>query len=328
MDEKLIVSHSPHISSKDSVSGIMRDVVIALLPALIVGCLVFGYRALLICVVSVASCVIFEGLWQKLLKKPVTIGDYSAVVTGMLLAYNLPASVPFWIPIVGAFFAIIVVKQFFGGLGYNFMNPALGARAFLLASWSLIMTTWVAPGSVIPFWGGADVVTSATPLALYTTQAEQLPSYLTLFIGNTGGCIGETSTLALLLGGLYLIRNRVIRLRVPLIFIGTVAVGSWIFGGHGGFFTGDWLYQILSGGLFLAAFFMATDYTTTPFTPKGQVIFALGCGILTVVIRLWGGYPEGASYSILLMNIATPLIDKCTAPRRYGTSSNKEATAS
>lgn len=325
MEEKLIVSHSPHISGKDSVSGIMLDVVIALLPALLAGCLVFGYRALLVALISVVSCVVFEGLWQKLLKKPVTVCDLSAVVTGLLLALNLPASIPLWMPIIGAFFAIIIVKQFFGGLGHNFMNPALAARAFLLASWALAMTTWPQPGSVIPLFNTADVVTTATPLALYADRAQNLPSYLTLFLGNIGGCIGETSTLAILLGGVYLLLRRVIRLRVPVTFIATAAVGFWIFGGHDGFFTGDWLYQILSGGLMLAAFFMATDYATTPFTPKGQIIFGLGCGIITVLIRLWGGYPEGASYAILLMNVVTPLIDKATAPRRYGTTMKKEA---
>ena len=325
MEEKLIVSHSPHISGTDSVSRIMLDVIIALLPALLAGCLVFGYRALLVVLVSVVSCVIFEGLWQKLLKKPVTVNDLSAVVTGLLLALNLPASIPLWMPVIGAFFAIIIVKQFFGGLGHNFMNPALAARAFLLASWALAMTTWPQPGSTIPLFGTADVVTTATPLALYAEGAQNLPSYLTLFLGNTGGCIGETSALAILLGGIYLLCCGVIRLRIPVTFIATVAVGTWIFGGGNGFFSGDWLYQILSGGLMLGAFFMATDYSTSPFTPKGQILFGVGCGIFTVLIRLWGGYPEGVSYSILLMNVVTPLIDKVTAPRRYGTTMKKEA---
>ncbi|MEE1013546.1 MAG: RnfABCDGE type electron transport complex subunit D [Clostridia bacterium] len=325
MEEKLIVSHAPHIAGKDSLQRIMLQVIIAMLPALAAGCLVFGYRALVVTLVCVLSCVVFEGLWQKILRKPVTVSDFSAVVTGMLLAFNLPASIPLWMAVIGSFFAIIVVKQFFGGLGHNFMNPALGARAFLLASWALAMTTWPQPGSTIPLFGSADVVTSATPLALYAENAGTLPSYLTLFLGNTGGCIGETSALAILIGGIYLLLSGVIRLRIPVCFIGTVALGTWIFGGHNGFFTGDWLYQILSGGLMLGAFFMATDYATTPFTPKGQLIFGIGCGIITVLIRLWGGYPEGVSYSILLMNVVTPLIDKVTAPRRYGTTIKKEA---
>jgi len=324
MQDKFIVSHAPHIAGKDNLSGIMLDVVIAMLPALLAGCLIFGYRALVVSLVCVLSAVIAEALWQKLLKKPVTVSDLSAVVTGLLLALNLPPSIPLWMAALGSVFAIIIVKQFFGGLGHNFMNPALAARAFLLASWSLAMTTWTAPGASLPIFGGADVISSATPLALYAEGSETLPSYLTLFLGNIGGCIGETSTLAILLGAAYLLIKKVIRLRIPLIFIATVALGTWIFGGKNGWFSGDWLYQILSGGLMLGAFFMATDYTTTPFTPKGQVIFALGCGILTVVIRLWGGYPEGVSYSILLMNVATPLIDKLSAPRRFGGKLKKE----
>ncbi len=332
MEEKLMVSHAPHIAGKETVSGIMLHVVIALLPSLLAGCLVFGLRALWVTLISVLSCVIFEGLWQKILKKPVTVCDGSAVVTGMLLAFNLPAQIPLWMPVVGSFFAIIIVKQFFGGLGHNFMNPALGARAFLLASWSLAMTTWPAPltaanavSAATPL--GADAVSTATPLAAYAAGAENLPSYLDLFLGNIGGCIGETSALAILIGAAYLLLCGVIRLRVPVIYIATVAVGTWIFGGHQGLFSGDALYQILSGGLMLGAFFMATDYTTTPTTPKGQILFALGCGILTVVIRIWGGYPEGVSYSILLMNIATPLIDRVTAPRRFGTGKREGAAA-
>ncbi|MBR5153163.1 MAG: RnfABCDGE type electron transport complex subunit D [Clostridia bacterium] len=324
MQDMLTVSHAPHVAGKDNLKSIMLDVIIALLPALLAGCLVFGYRALAVAVVCVLFAVLAEFIWQKLLKKSSTISDLSAVVTGLLLAMNLPAGIPLWIAAIGSVFAIIVVKQFFGGIGHNFMNPALAARAFLLASWSLAMTTWPEPGTAIPLFGGADVVTSATPLALYAEGATELPSYLTLFLGKTGGCIGETSALAILLGGAYLFITKVIRIRVPLIFISTVALGTWIFGGSEGFFSGDWLYQILSGGLMLGAFFMATDYTTTPFTPKGQILFALGCGILTVVIRLWGGYPEGVSYSILLMNIASPLLDKVSAPRRFGYKKTKE----
>lgn len=322
--DKLIVSHAPHIGTKNSTTQIMLDVIIALMPALIAGILVMGYRAGVVTVLSVLACVFFEWIWNKLLKKESTIGDLSAVVTGLLLAFNLPVTIPLWMVVIGAFFAIIIVKQFFGGIGHNFMNPALGARAFLMASWALAMTTWAEPGAAIPFWTSTnlatqmpDVISSATPLVAQGTEAA--PSYLQLFWGNVSGCIGETSVFAILLGAAYLLIRKVIRIRVPLAFIATVAVGTWIFGGDNGFFSGDWLYQIMAGGLMLGAFFMATDYTTTPYTPMGQVVFGIGCGIITVLIRLWGGYPEGVSYSILLMNIVTPLIDRLTKPLRYGT---------
>ena len=318
MENILTVSHSPHIAGKDTVRNIMLDVIIALMPALIAGCIIFGLRALVVTMVCVLSCIIAEYIWNKLLKKPNTCGDLSAVVTGILLAFNMPASIPLWIAIIGSVFAIIIVKQFFGGLGHNFMNPALAARAFLLASWALAMTTWYPVGTILPIFSAPDAISSATPLAAYAAGNSTEYSYLTLFIGYHGGCIGETSAFALLLGAVYLIIKKVIRIRVPLIFIATVAVGTWLFAGSRGIGSGDWLYQILSGGLILGACFMATDYTTTPTTPKGQLIFGLGCGIITVLIRVWGGYPEGVSYSILLMNVATPLIDKLTAPKRFG----------
>lgn len=318
MENILTVSHSPHISDKTTVKSIMLDVIIALLPAVIAGCLIFGLRALAVVIISVASCVASEYIWNKLMKKSDTCGDLSAIVTGILLALNMPASVPFWIPVIGSVFAIIVVKQFFGGLGHNFMNPALAARAFLLASWALSMTTWYPVETVLPLFSSPDAVSSATPLAAYNTGFASKYSYLTLFLGYHGGCIGETSVLALLIGAVYLVIKKVIRIRVPLIFIATVAAGSWMFAGSDGMFSGDWLYQIMSGGLMLGACFMATDYTTSPTTPKGQIIFALGCGVITVLIRIWGGYPEGVSYSILLMNIATPLIDRFTSPKRFG----------
>ena len=328
MSENLIVSHSPHIESRDSVSRIMLDVVIALIPALIAACIIFGIRALVVTLVCVISCLLSEFIWNKLLKKPDTGGDFSAVVTGMLLAFNMPASIPLWAAVIGSVFAIIVVKQFFGGLGHNFMNPALAARAFLLASWALAMTTWYPAGTVLPLFSAPDAVSSATPLAAYASGDAAQYSYLTLFLGNHGGCLGETSALAILLGAAYLAVRKVIRIRVPLVFIATVALGTWIFGGNNGLCTGDPLYQILSGGLMLGACFMATDYTTTPTTPWGQIVFAFGCGVITVLIRIWGGYPEGVSYSILLMNIATPLIDRFTAPKRFGlVGKKKEATA-
>lgn len=325
MNKTLLVSHSPHISGSDTVSKIMLDVIIALIPALIAGCIIFGMRAFIVTLLCVLSCIAAEYIWAKLLKKKNTTGDFSAIVTGMLLAFNLPASIPLWMAVVGSVFAIIVVKQFFGGIGHNFMNPALAARAFLLASWALAMTTWYEPGTLLPLFGSPDAISTATPLVqadvvssdTYMSSAASY-SYITLFLGNHGGCIGETSALAILIGAAYLVIRKVIRIRVPLIFITTVAIGTWLFAGGNGIGTGDWLYQILSGGLMLGACFMATDYTTSPTTPKGQIIFALGCGIITVLIRVWGGYPEGVSYSILLMNIVTPLIDKATAPRRYG----------
>ncbi len=320
----LVVSHAPHINGSDTVPKIMLDVIIALMPALIAGVFVFGMRALIVALTCVISSAAAEYIWCRILKKPNSTGDLSAVVTGLILALNVPASLPLWMAVIGSVFAIIIVKQFFGGIGHNFMNPALGARAFLMASWALAMTRWYTPGTHLPLFGVPDAVTSATPLA--ASSADKF-SYLTLFLGNHGGCIGETSALAILIGAAYLVIRRVIRLRVPLIFIGTVAVGTWIFGGNGGLFTGDPLYQILSGGLMLGACFMATDYTTSPTTPKGQIVFALGCGIITVLIRIWGGYPEGVSYSILLMNVATPLIERLTAPKRYGFIKEKEAAA-
>ncbi len=314
--KKLVVTESPHIRSGNSTSAIMLDVIIALIPSLIAGVVVFGYRALVLSVVCVAACIFFEWGWCKIVKKPSSIGDLSAAVTGLLLALNMPVTVPFWMAIIGSLFAIIVVKQFFGGLGHNFMNPALAARAFLLTSWAGTMTTYVAPFSKVSLFNNADAVSSATPLALINSS-ENLPSYLDLFLGRIGGCIGEVSALAVLLGAAYLIFRRVISIRIPAAYILTVAVLTFIFGGDG-LFKGDALYHILSGGLLLGAFFMATDYVTTPYTPKGQTIFGIGCGVLTAVIRLFGGYPEGVSYSILLMNVATPLIDRYTAPKRFG----------
>jgi electron transport complex protein RnfD len=259
-------------------------------------------------------CVASEFLWQKLTGKTVTITDGTACVTGILLAFNLPVAAPWWICLIGSMFAIVIVKQFFGGTGHNFMNPALAARAFLLASWPVVMTTWTAPFSSI------DAVSSPTPLAILKNPAiGTLPDMLDMFLGNIGGCLGETSALALLLGGAYLVARRVITLHIPLTYILTVAVLSFIFPniGHGALDSVG--ANILSGSLVLGAIFMATDYTTSPMTTKGQLIMGFGCGVLTFVIRRFGGYPEGASYSILLMNILTPLIDRCTIPKTFGT---------
>ncbi len=321
LNNRLIVSSSPHVRSDETVQKIMLDVVIALMPALVVGTFFFGFRALLVTLISIGSCILFEHLWHKMSNKPSAISDLSAVVTGMLIAFNVPVTVPLWLPIVGSFFAIIVVKQLFGGLGQNFMNPALAARAFLLASWPVSMTKWVQPFTTLPIFDKVDVISSATPLGMIkgteVIAGQVLPSYMDLFVGNIGGCIGETSALALILGGGYLLFRKVINWRIPTTFILTVAVMTFIFG-KSGFFTGDALYHVLSGGLILGAFYMATDYSSSPVTPKGHIIMGIGCGIITSVIRLYGGYPEGVSYSILLMNVAAPLIDRYTVPKKFG----------
>lgn len=306
--DQYIMSSSPHVRSSESTARIMRDVIIALLPATAFGVYIFGLNALWVVLSSVAAAMLTEALLQKLMNKKITVSDGSAALTGLLLALNLPPAVPIWIPILGSVFAIAIVKQCFGGLGHNFINPALAARAFLLVSWPTAMTTWTIPG--------ADAVSSATPLAALKLGGE-LSSYSDMFLGSIGGCIGETSAIALIIGGLYLIARRVIDPRIPVIYIGTVALLTWVAGPQG-MFTGDALYHILGGGLMLGAFFMATDYTTSPMSASGKMVFAAGCGILTSVIRLWGGYPEGVSYSILLMNLVVPLIDRAFLPKRFG----------
>ena len=296
----------------DDTKTIMFDVILSLMPAMIAGAYFFGYRAIVIALLSVAAAVAFEHLWNVLFKKPSTVGDLSAVVSGLLLAMNLPVTVPLWLPVAGSFFMIVIVKMCFGGLGQNFMNPALAGRAFLLASWPTAMTRFVAPGAVklelFLDYEYIDAFTSATPLS---DEFFGKASNWDLFLGNVGGCIGETSALALLLGGAYLLIRRIITWRIPVCFVGTVFVLGWALGE-------DPLNYILCGGLLLGAIFMATDYTTSATTPWGQIIYAVGCGVLTVVIRRFGGYPEGVSYSILLMNVAAPLIDKVTPPRVFG----------
>lgn len=306
--DQYIMSPSPHVRSSESTARIMRDVIIALLPATAFGVYIFGLNALWVVLSSVAAAMLTEALLQKLMNKKITVSDGSAALTGLLLALNLPPAVPIWIPILGSVFAIAIVKQCFGGLGHNFINPALAARAFLLVSWPTVMTTWTIPG--------ADAISSATPLGALK-MGEALSSYQDMFIGNIGGCIGETSAIALIIGGLYLIVRRVIDPRIPFVYIGTVALFTWV-AGPSGLFTGDALYHILGGGLMLGAFFMATDYTTSPMSGTAKVVFAAGCGILTSVIRLWGGYPEGVSYSILIMNLVVPLLDKAFVPKRFG----------
>ena len=326
LKEKLVVTESPHVRQGSTTTSIMLDVVIALMPALIAGVVVFGYRAAVLSIVCVAASLFFEWGWCRILKKPSSLGDFSAVVTGLLLALNLPVTMPFWMAIIGSLFAIVVVKQFFGGIGQNFMNPALAARAFLLTSWAGQMTTWVKPFSPVNLFNNVDVMTSATPLGALKEGGE-LAGYMDLFLGNVGGCVGEVSTVALIIGAIYLLFKKVIDLKIPLSYILTVAVITFVFGGDKGLFTGDALYHILSGGLILGAFFMATDYVTTPCTKKGQIVFGIGCGVMTSVIRLWGGYPEGVSYSILLMNVLTPLIDRFTVPKRFGYVKEKKGGA-
>ena len=311
----LKVSAPPHINTKDDVSTIMFDVILALMPAMIAGAYFFGYRALMVVMVSVLSSVAFEQLWNIAFKLKTSIYDLSAVVSGILLAFNMPATVPLWLPVVGSFFMIIVVKMCFGGLGHNFMNPALAGRAFLMASWPALMTKFTTPFTKLDLWNAADVVSSATPL---NSEFTGNVTVLDLFLGNVGGCIGETSALAILLGGAYLVIRKIITWRIPVCYIATVAIISGLCGHNIGF-------ELFAGGLMLGAIFMATDYVTSPVTPSGQIVYAIGCGVLTCVIRFVGGYAEGVSYSILLMNVATPLFDKLTPPRKYGKRSEKNA---
>ncbi len=312
MKNNLIVSGSPHIHNKESVSRIMWTVVISLIPAGIAGVIIFGWDALWVTLVAVFAAVLTEWVCTLLTKKKVTIFDGSAVITGVLLAYNLPSNVPLWLPIVGAVFSIAIGKQIFGGLGQNIFNPALVGRVFLMASWPKYMTTFVKPFNY-------DAVTSATPLAILKEgKILEHISYGDLFLGRHGGCIGEVCILALLIGAAILLIKGYISWQIPASFILTTAGFTYVFGSSP-LFHGDWLFSILSGGLILGAFFMATDYVATPLTAKGQLIFGLGCGLLTAVIRLWGGYPEGVSYAILMMNAATPFIDRYTKNRIYGT---------
>lgn len=305
----LTVSSSPHIRAKATTASIMRNVCLALLPALAVAAYVFGYMAVVIVAICVVTCVLTELIVEKIMKRPVTIGDWSAVVTGVLLGFNMPITAPWWMCVIGSIFAILIVKQLFGGLGRNFVNPALAARAFLLASWPTHMTGT----AFIPL---TDTVTQATPLGILKEggSLSQLPSNLDMFLGIHGvyGSIGEISALALLIGGIYLLIRGIINWRIPATYMATIAGLSLIFGK-------DPIFMLCSGGVFLGAFFMATDYVTSPTTVKGQFIYAFGCGLMTMMIRMFGGYPEGVSYSILLMNVASPLIERYTRPRIYGT---------
>lgn len=327
LNNKLVVSASPHDRTHKSVRSIMLDVIIALVPALIASVALFGPRALLIECIAVGTCVVFEAFSRLVMKRSQSIGDLSAVITGLLLAFNLPVSIPLWMVPIGSAVAIIVVKQFFGGIGQNFVNPALIGRIVLLTSFPVAMSTWTAPLT----WSMTqlDGVTKASPLSdihnMVSNGASNLPTLTEMLIGQREGCLGETCAIAIIVGGLYLIIRKVISPTIPLIYLGTVALFMLVAG------KGDLnfvVYELLGGGLMLGAFFMATDYTTSPITFKGKIIFAVGCGAITSLIRIFGNLPEGVSYSIIIMNILVPLIENITLPKPFGTpKKEKEAKA-
>ena len=297
----LYMSTAPHVRSPQNTRSLMGDVLIALAPTTIAGIYFFGISAAIVVALATASAILFEYLWQKLTHKTIRIGDLSAAVTGLLVGLNLPPTAPWWLPIIGSGLAIILVKQLFGGIGDNFVNPALAARGILLASWPVRMTAFVLPTC----FSGADATTGATVLAGYEA------SYMDMFLGNIPGCIGEVCKAAILLGFLYMLIRGVITWRIPVTFLAVVFVFSAILGN-------DPLQAILCGGVMLGAVFMATDYTTSPMSAKGQFIYAAGCGIIVVIIRNFCNYPEGVTYAILVMNIVTPLLDKYVKPRLYG----------
>jgi len=314
MEIMLTVSSPPHIYGTDTIVKRMRDVLIALLPSALLAMHYYGEKVFITIAVSIISAVFAEYMYRKITGKNNTIYDLSAVITGLLLAFNLPPNVPYWIAALGSVFAVVVVKQLFGGLGSNFVNPALAARAFLLASFPVEMTHWTFSPEA------ANAVSGATYLAQVKANPgfiPQLADYKALLFGKVGGCIGETNTVALLAGGVYLIVRKVINWRIPVFYTASFALFAFIFG-RNGFFTGNVLFETLNGGLMLGAFFMATDYATSPITPRGKVIMGIGCGFLTVMIRFFGGYPEGVSYAILIMNLFVPMIDKYVRPGIYG----------
>lgn len=313
MENKLIASSSPHIRHDETTQKLMLDVIIALLPALVASIFYFGYSSLILVVSAVVTAVIAEYACQKFMNRPITVTDLSAVVTGMLLAFNLPSTAPWWIAVAGSVFAIVIVKQLFGGIGFNFLNPALAGRAFLMASWS----SHIASGFIDPI---TDAVSSATPLtAIKSGAVAQLPTIGNMLLGNIPGVMGETSSILLILGGIYLIYRGTIKWIIPACYIGTVAVIALVIDG------GSLLpYHLFGGGLMLGAFFMATDFATSPVTDKGKVIYAVGAGVLTMLIRKVGGYPEGVSYSILLMNILTPMINIYVQPKVFGVAGGKK----
>lgn len=315
----LFVSPSPHRAADMSTSRIMLLVIIALFPAAMAGCVFFGPRAAAVLAVCIAACIIFEALCRIIMKKEQTVGDLSAVVTGLLLGMNLPATVPFYVAVIGSFVAIVIAKQLFGGIGQNFANPAIAARIVLMLSFTPYMSNWVKP-----YWysDAVDAETSATPLvAEWFTYTENGAAYKMapftlseMFWGETGGCIGETCAALLILGGLFLIVTKIISPATPVAFIGSFALLTLLYTGS----TVETVYGVLAGGLLIGAFFMATDYATTPLTTKGKIVFGIGCGLITFIIRSFGSYPEGVSFSILLMNLLTPYIDKLTKASPFG----------
>ena len=316
---ELTISSSPHVHSPVTTNTIMRDVVIALLPALAGSVYFFGFRALMVTLISVAACVFFEWSWSKLMKTDNKVYDLSAVVTGMLLAFVCPVTIPYWTIILGDFFAIIVVKMLFGGLGKNIVNPALAGRAFMF-SWPVLMNTWVKVGfeNAAGVISAADAVTAATPMASLHGGTLPEASVMDLFLGNVGGSLGETSALLLLIGFVYLLIRKVLTIRIPLAYIGTVAVLAFLFPMGNDRLT--WMAShLFGGGLMLGALFMATDYVTSPITKLGQIIYGIGCGVITILIRYFGGYPEGVSYAILVMNCCVVLLDRIGRTKKFGT---------
>jgi electron transport complex protein RnfD len=320
----LIVSVSPHVKGEETISRIMWTVNLALLPAFLMSVYYFGPRALYVTGLCIITAVLSEYIYQKALKKKIAINDGSAFLTGLLLGMNLPPGLPFYIPIVGSFMAIVITKLLFGGLGYNIFNPALIGRAFLLISWPKAMTIWT---EATPLFAGIDAKTVATPLGILKEEglakllelfADKTDLYMNLFTGSRAGSLGETSVIALLIGAAFLLYKRYITWHIPFSFLATVGMLAWIFGGESGFFTGDPVIHLLSGGLILGAFFMATDYVTCPSVRKGQIIFGIGCGAITMLIRLKGGFPEGVMFAILLMNCFAPLIDRSVKTRVFG----------
>ena len=324
MDKKtysnLVVSSAPHLVTSMDTTKIMLMVLIGLAPSFLVSIYVFGMRVIALTVVCVVASMFFEWAWNKLMHKKQTVGDLSAAVTGTLIAFNVPAGLPYWIAIVGCFVAIIVVKQLFGGMGKNVVNPAITARIVLFISFATEMTTWPLPRMA------ADATSTATPLGILAEGGAELPSNMQMFLGFIGGSMGEVIAIALLIGGLFLIWKKIISPIIPCCFIGTVFVFALIYYAATG--NGDALqmavFHVLAGGVMLGAFFMATDYVTSPLLPMGKVIFGIGCGLLTMIIRLWGQYPEGVSFSILIMNCLTPLIENFCQKRLYGGAKKNE----
>lgn len=325
-DKKLLVSASPHDHSKDTVTRIMLDVVIALVPSLIAATILFGYRTLIVSAVSVGTCVLVEYISRIVMKRHQTVGDLSAIVTGLLIAFNVPVSMPLWMVVLGDILAIVVVKQMFGGIGMNFVNPALAARIMLIASFPTEMGKWNAPLS----WK-TETVTTASPLnaikeiyrsgEITSDSFDGLPSLLDMLLGKRAGSLGEVCAIALIIGLVYLLVRRVIKITIPLAYVGSFAVIMFIAGGFNLQFLA---YEILAGGLLLGAIFMATDYTTSPINFKGQIIFGIGCGVLTALIRLFGNLPEGVSFAIIIMNILVPHIENLTTPKPFGTVKEKK----